>query len=143
MTTNSYELAVEARDAAEHNFTAGNHQTASTQALLAMMRLQFAQAEPPRITVNVVPTAIDNAEAARIAHAAATTFQLRKPTVSSAPLPVDPGVYQDSRGLPWWRSAVENDKPWLSITHGHSDERWFTEEEAAKHAPFTRMVAAA
>jgi hypothetical protein len=139
VTTNSYELAVEARDAAEHNFTAGNHQNASTQALLAMMRLQFAQAEPPVISLRVDPMP----SAAEVASAARSVFRLQEPTVTSDPLPVNPGVYQDSRGLPWWRSAVESDKPWLSITHGHSDERWFTEEEAAKHAPFTRMVAAA
>ncbi|PZE66936.1 hypothetical protein [Curtobacterium sp. MCBD17_021] len=140
MTLNSYELAAEMRDAAEHNFQAGNHQTAGTQALIAMMRLQFAAAEPVRI--EITPGAFDQAEAGRIA-ASEARLQLRKPTVTSAAIPTVQGVYQAANGTPWFRSAAETTKPWLDIYSAHGTDRWFTDEEAAKHAPFTRMEAVA
>jgi hypothetical protein len=127
MTLNSYELAAEMRDAAEHNFQAGNHRTASTQALIAMMRLQFAAAEPIRIAIPVSDV----------------KYTLPKPTVADTPLPTTQGVYQAANGTPWFRSAAETTKPWLDIYGAHGADRWFTEEEAAKHAPFTRMEAAA
>lgn len=122
MTLNSYELAAEMRDAAEHNFQAGNHQTAGTQALIAMMRLQFANAEPVVMDVKVT---------------------LPKPAPASNPLPTEQGVYKSAMGIFWFRSGIDTSHPWLDITRAHSEDRWFTEAEAAKHAPFTRMEAAA
>jgi len=140
MTLNSYELAAESRDAAVHNQTAGNTELAKTHALIAIMHLLSAQNEPSRITVNVVPgdgVPDFDAISGRLWHL---------PEVSqgtSAPLPTEQGVYRSADGIPWFRSAVEMTTPWLDITRAHCEDRWFTEAEAAKHAPFTRMEAAA
>jgi len=140
VTLNSYELAAEARDAAVHNQTAGNLELAKTHAVMAIMHLLSAQNEPSRITVNVVPgDGVPDFDAI-----SGRLWQL--PEVGQGkpvPLPTEQGVYKSADGLPWFRSAVEMTTPWLDITRAHCEDRWFTEAEAAKHAPFTRMEAAA
>lgn len=138
---NDWKEAAESSDAAVQNMRAGNHALAQTHAVVAIMHLLSAMSKPAEFTFNV--EAVGKRNAAQIAEAAAEAFHwpLRKPTVNSNPLPTEPGIYQDRHGLPWWRTAVESDAPWMSITHGHCDDRWFTDEHAAQHAPFTRMEA--
>lgn len=132
--SNSWKDAAESSDAAVQNMRAGNHTLAQTHAVVAIMHLLSAMNKPAEFTLNVKPDLFSlNDAGARIN---ASLWNVQPPT-----LPTEPGIYQDRHGLPWWRTAVESDAPWMSITHGHCDDRWFTDQHAAQHAPFTRMEA--
>lgn len=51
-------------------------------------------------------------------------------------MPNEPGAYLDRDGNAWLRAEDWDGKPWS----GQSYSDWQTPEEAAKHAPFTRLV---
>lgn len=127
---------LEAVDAAEHNYRAGNHELAQTHALMAILHLLTDEQPVPTLQVRPsfsIPVADVERAIARLANADTITPLL----------PTEQGVYEDRTGVPWWRTAVASDKPWMDLTHGHSDDRWFTNEYAAQYAPFTRMEAVA
>ncbi|WP_336698223.1 hypothetical protein [Curtobacterium sp. USHLN213] len=133
--SNSFREAAESRDAAVQNMRAGNTDLAQTHALMAIMHLLSADHEPKRVLLSSDKTDLD-AVMARVNRSLWN--------VQPAPImPTAPGVYQDREGVPWYRTKVESDRPWMDLTHGHSEERWFTDEHAAQYAPFSRMEAIA
>lgn len=135
--SNSLKEAAESRDAAVQNMRAGNADLAQTHALMAIMHLLSADHEPTRVLLADQNTrwSIDTV---------AARLDGRLWNVQPAPaMPTAPGVYQDREGVPWYRTKVESERPWMDLTHGHSEERWFTDEHAAQYAPFTRMEAIA
>ncbi|WP_146247799.1 hypothetical protein [Curtobacterium sp. MCSS17_006] len=106
----------EAADAAEHNYRAGNQQTAQTHALMAILHFLTDEQPAPKYEI-----------------------QFRKPTVHSHPMPTEPGMYQDREGIPWYHTKVESETPWMDVSRGHCEDRWFTAQHASQFAPFTRM----
>lgn len=132
---NDWKEAAEASDAAVQNMRAGNRDLAQTWAVLSIMHRLSAVATSAGSTEEARPYLWDLNETA--AHLNASLWNVQPAPV----LPTEPGVYQDRAGVPWYRTRVESSHPWMDLTHGHCEDRWFTDEYAAQYLPFTRMEA--
>lgn len=139
MAHDSRKEAAEAEDAAVHNMRAGNIELGKAWAILSIMHRLSAQDHHFIVKpgdIKLIPGGDPEAMARRIdAH----FYTPPKPPT----MPTEPGVYQDREGIPWYRTKVESDRPWMDLTHGHSNDRWFTDQYASQYAPFTRMEAVA
>jgi hypothetical protein len=140
MTHDSHKAAAEAEDAAVHNMRAGNIDLGQAWAIVSIMHRLSAQDHHFTIKPGDIKLITGSDPESMAQKLDANIYRTPKPRPV---MPTAPGVYQDREGIPWYRTKVESDRPWMDLTHGHSEERWFTDEYAAQYAPFTRMEAVA